>query len=124
MQHHTEITQLLDRVRGRWRAQRLFEATVRGALAAAAVIGVAAFAARWSVGAPLLLVVTIGAALLLAAVALARALWPLRQAPGDLQVARFIEERAPSLDDRLVSAVDVSIPERKAAAPFADLMLA
>ena len=124
MRQYNEIRQLIDRVRRRWRAQRLFEAAVRGALAAAGAIGVALVALRWTAGAPLALAVTVGAALLLAAAALARALWPLRRSPGDTQVARFIEERAPSLEDRLVSAVDVSNPARTEATPFADLMLA
>jgi Domain of unknown function (DUF4175) len=120
------VRELVDRVRTRWRAQRLFEATVRGALAAAAAIGVALVAARWSTGAPGLLAFVIAAALLLAAAALGRAFWPLRRSPGDIQVARFIEERAPALEDRLVSAVDVAnpAPTTSAASPFADLMMA
>ena len=40
------------------------------------------------------------------------------------QVARFIEEREPSLDDRLVSAVDVAGGEAIAAARLAEPMLA
>src|SRR2546422_973711 len=124
MEQYTEIRALIDRVRKRWRAQRLFEATVRGALAGAAAIGVGLVAIRWSEGAPLLLAATIGASLLLAAAALGCAWWPLRRSPGDIQVARFIEERAPGLEDRLVSAVDLSNPVHTSPTPFADLMLA
>jgi Domain of unknown function (DUF4175) len=126
MQHYNAVRELIDRVRKRWRAQRLFEATVHGALAASAAIGVALVAARWSTGAPGFLAFAIGAALLLAAAALGRAFWPLRRSPGDIQVARFIEERAPALDDRLVSAVDVTDPTHATptAPAFADLMLA
>ena len=51
------------------------------------------------------------------------ALAPLRRVPADKQVARFIEERAPSLDDRLVTAVDVAQARRTAPA-LADLMIA
>ena len=58
------VRELIDRVRKRWRTQRLFEATVRGALAASAAIGVALVAARWSSGAPGLLAFAIAAALL------------------------------------------------------------
>src|SRR5436190_3046371 len=123
MQHDNAVRELIDRVRKRWRAQRLFEATVRGALAGSAAIGVALVAARWSTGAPGLLAFVIATALLLAAAALGRAFWPLRRSPGDIQVARFIEERAPALEDRLVSAVDVANP-RHATPLFADLMLA
>ena len=118
------VRELIDRVRTRWRAQRLFEATVRGALAGSAAIGVALVAARWSAGAPALLAFVIGTSLLLAAVALGRAFWPLRRSPGDIQVARFIEERAPALEDRLVSAVDVASRAHLTPTSFADLMLA
>src|SRR5262249_6532312 len=41
----------------------------------------------------------------------------LRRVPTDLRVARFIEERAPSLDDRLVTAVDVAASRRESASP-------
>ena len=56
-------------------------------------------------------------ALLLALAGIVRALWPARRVPTDAQVARFIEEREPSLDDRLVSAVDVVSAARAGAAP-------
>src|SRR5262249_18148090 len=61
-------------------------------------------------------------------VVLAICLWPLRRAPQDANVARFIEERAPSLDDRLVSAVDVvqakSADGKSTMPALADAMLA
>ena len=44
----------------------------------------------------------------------ARILWPLRRRPSDRQVARYIEERCPELQDRLASAVD----SRTAPSPF------
>jgi hypothetical protein len=34
-------------------------------------------------------------------------LWPIREVPSNARLARFIEERVPALDDRLVSAVHV-----------------
>ena len=52
-----------------------------------------------------------------------RALWPVRQLPSDKQVARFIEEREPSLDDRLVSAVDVASLNGSAGAPALSAMM-
>src|SRR5258706_11530770 len=122
MQQHTEIRQLIDRVRTRWRAQRLFEASVRGALAAAGAIGVALLAVRWTTGSPLALAVIVGAALLLAAAALGRALWPLRRSPGDIQVARFIEEPAPSPEDRLLRPVGGSGSGRQGGTPFFRLL--
>ena len=62
------------------------------------------------------------AAALLAAGALTWCLAPLRRVPADSQVARFIEERAPSLGDRLVTAVDVS--EAKDPPALAGMMIA
>ena len=34
-------------------------------------------------------------------------LWPLRRRPSDRQVARYVEERCPELQDRLASAIDL-----------------
>src|SRR5688572_20370439 len=84
MEHYNEIRDVIARVRARWRTLRAFRATVRAALLTSAVVGVALILSRWTDGAP------------------------LRRSPADLQVARFIEERAPALDDRLVTAVDVA----------------
>jgi len=123
MEHYSQIRQLIDAVRARWRALCALQAVVRGSLVAALAIGAAIVASRWTTGAPALLMVLAGAALAVAAASLAVCLWPLRRAPKDARIARFIEERAPSLDDRLVTAVDVA--ERKSAPPaFADAMLA
>ena len=108
MQHYEPIRELLDRVRARWRALCALQALVRGALIAAAVLGVAVLASRWTTGAPVVLMLLAAAALLLAAGALTWCLAPLRRVPADGKVARFIEERTPSLDDRLVTAVDVA----------------
>jgi len=41
-----------------------------------------------------------------AVIAAARALWPLTRRPSDAQVARFIEEHCPGLEDRLATAVE------------------
>ena len=41
------------------------------------------------------------------AVLIARALWPLCTVPTGRQVARFIEERCPELDDRVATATDL-----------------
>src|SRR6185295_15348838 len=57
-----------------------------------------------------------------AAAAIFACLWPLRRVPQDAAVARYIEEREPALDDRLVSAVDVA--RRRTAPGLADAMLA
>ena len=88
----------------------MFHAIVRAALAASAVVGLslaAASVASLAARSPLALAVVAASAVLLAGGAVVWALLPLRQRPSDLRVARFVEERVPSLDDRLATAVDV-----------------
>src|ERR1700712_2114006 len=102
-----QIRQLLDRVRRRWRALVAMHALMRGALTAALVLGAALIAARWTDGAPVALMALAAVAIVLAAAVLLWSLAPLRRVPADRQVARYIEERASSLDDRLVTAGDV-----------------
>src|SRR5262245_62189465 len=122
MQHYDTIRELIDRVRRRWRTQQAFEAIARASLAAIVVVAVALIAALWTSGKPGALA-TIGiAAVVLTLAAIVWGLLPLRRVPGDRQVARFIEERSPELDDRLVSAVDVATGERQT--PLAAPMLA
>src|SRR5215470_509298 len=115
MDSYRPIRELIDRVRRRWRTQQAFEAIARASLAAIVVVAVALIAALSTSGKPgVLAVIGIGAVVL----TLAAILWgllPLRRIPGDRQVARFIEERAPELDDRLVSAVDIATGERTTA---------
>jgi len=108
MESYNEIRDVIARVRARWRTLRAFRATSRAALLTTAVVGVAVVLSRWTVGAPIALLGLTSLTILTVGVGIGWALAPLRHAPADLQVARFIEERAPALDDRLVTAVDVA----------------
>ena len=101
------IRDLIGRARTRWRLLRLFRGTQRGMAVASALLAIVLLVARWADRSPLALVVLAVVAVLLVAGAIAWGLGPSRYSPTDRQVARFIEERAPSLDDRLVSAVEV-----------------
>jgi hypothetical protein len=103
---------------------RAFRALLRAALLAAAIIAAALGAARVAGGRPVALVLIAAVAVAAALVVVARALWPLRRVPGDVQVARFIEERTPSLDDRLVTAVDVVAKRLPSGHAVAEPMLA
>src|ERR1700680_5112940 len=105
--HQQQIRELLDRVRSRWQRLSAFRATVRGALAASAVLAVALVLTIWTTRSPMALAALGVAATVLAIAALVWGLWPVRRAPSDTQLARFIEEKEPSLDDRLASAVDL-----------------
>lgn len=122
MQQHSDIRQLIDRVRARWRALIALRALVRGTLVAALVVGVALVAARWTAGAPVALMALAASTAALALGVLAWCLAPLGRSPADSQVARYIEERAPSLGDRLVTAVDVA--QARNAPGLADMMVA
>src|SRR5262245_36720226 len=108
MEHYKDIREVIARVRARWRRLHTFRAVVRAALATTAILGVALILSRWTSGAPMALVGLAGITLLAAGGAVVWALAPLRHAPADRQVARFIEECTPTLDDRLVTAVDVA----------------
>src|SRR5262249_12850551 len=111
MENYADIRQLLTRVRARWRTLVALQAFVGGALIAAAIVGAALIASRWTSGAPVALMALTAAAATLAAGTLAWCLAPLRHVPEDKQIARFVEERAPALGDRLATAVDVAQAE-------------
>jgi hypothetical protein len=107
---YESIRQLLERVRLRYRAVEVSRAIVRGGLSVSAVVVFVLAAHALAVAAipsPLVLLAIGGVALVSAAVAVLWAVRPLRTRYSDRHLARFVEERVPSLDDRLVTAVDV-----------------
>ena len=113
---------LLARVRRRWVTARSMRAS---ASVAAAALGFALFvlvADQLLKPADLLMVTLAVAALVASATFAISILWPLRRVPSDRQVARYIEERCPDLEDRLASAADVAEGQRPSA--FSDLVLA
>src|SRR5260221_2208990 len=101
-----EIRELLARVRSRWQRLSAFRATVRAALAASGVLAIAFVLTFWTTRSPMALAALGVAATALAVAALVWGLWPARRVPSDTQLARFIEESEPSLDDRVASALD------------------
>jgi len=111
------IGDLLRRVRGRWRRLRVSEAIVRAALTASAALAAAFVLSRFLDRAPLALVALAIVTLAVILVGALRAAGPLRVAPDDSRVARFVEERVPELDDRLASAVDAIRTDRHRSAP-------
>ncbi|MGE3955670.1 MAG: DUF4175 family protein [Vicinamibacterales bacterium] len=102
------IQELLNRVRARWRRLVLLEVTTRAALAGTVIIGFALVISRWLTQSPVALSVLAVAAVLAGLAAIVWAAWPSRHVPSNRHVARFIEEREPSLDERLVSALEVA----------------
>ena len=102
-----DLDNLLHAVRRRWRIVASLRAVRRTLLLASAVLFAAALA-EWLVhpGDAALLVLGAAAVTAVAAACVLSAL-PLRTRPTDRQIARFVEERMPELDDTLVTAVDL-----------------
>src|SRR4029453_19216369 len=105
-ERRVELEAILSEIKRRWTQRLMLRAWTLGAAAAATIIA-AGFIAAFFVapeGLPLVFTATLVAAL--SAFVLARALWPLRRRPTNRQLARFIEEHEPALDDVVVTAVD------------------
>ncbi|MGE5361670.1 MAG: hypothetical protein ACM3NQ_21855, partial [Bacteroidales bacterium] len=119
------IRRLLGAARRRWFWHTVLAAVTRALLVAAVVLLVAWSAFRLGnfQGRATSTAVLAGAALIGVAAGALRAAWPLRRRPTDAQVARFVEEHFPQLEDRLVTAVESSsrraVPEAPA---FAGLL--
>ena len=116
-----DLRALLTRVRRRWMTTASMRAGARAALGACAIIlaAIAADALLKPADLPMLLMV--GGTLLAVVTFAAWVLWPLRQAPTDRQVARFVEEHCPELEDRVASATEFSAQDE--ATVFHDLVL-
>ena len=118
--HAAEIRAFLRAVRRRWRTVATLRGLARAVGVGAAGVGVVLVLDRFATPADLPLLAAAGAVLLAAAAFALRTLWPLRRPPGDRQVARYVEERCPELEDRLASAA--ALPDA-APGPFRDLVL-
>lgn len=106
--HLAELRAALARVRRRWLAGRLLGGATRlcGGVSIVLLLVVVVELLLAPPDIPMLLLF---AAALAAAVGLGvRILWPLGELPSDRQVARFIEERCPELEDRVVSAAQLA----------------
>ena len=98
----------LIRVRRRWAMAALLWAGARAAGGGACIVLAAVILDRLWLPADLVL---IALALTAGVTTLGYTFWvfwPLRKAPSDRQVARFVEEHVPELEDRLTSAADLS----------------
>jgi len=102
---YSELSAFLGRVRNRWRLLVALRAWTLAAAAAALVLALALLAHVLILPEGAALMVLWGVAGVGALICLASGIAPLRRAPRDLQLARFIEERCPELDDALVTAV-------------------
>ena len=115
-EQYNELSAILRRVRARWRAMTALRAWTRAAVAAAIILLLALMTHRLLAPEGAALVMLWGAAAVVAAAAMLWIVAPLRRSPGDRQVARFVEECCPELEDCLVTAVS----EREHESPAAD----
>ncbi|OFW52105.1 MAG: hypothetical protein A3G77_06705 [Acidobacteria bacterium RIFCSPLOWO2_12_FULL_68_19] len=104
-ERYLELSRLVARVRHRWRAMTALRAWTTGSVLGAAVLALALLTHRLLRTEGEALVALWGTAGLLVLGVLLRAMAPMRRVPRDLQIARFIEERCPELEDALVTAV-------------------
>lgn len=119
--HEQELRARLEQVRRRW-------LLAEGALALAKALAVSALlvGTAWALsvmlalsGGPLVTVTALTGAMAVAL--MVWALWPLRVALPPERLARYIEEKCPGLEDRVVSAVQVL--EHPGSSPFESLVL-
>ncbi len=104
-EQYNELTAILRHVRARWRAMTALRTWSWASAAAAVILLLALGAHRFMAPEGAALILVWGVAAL---AALGSMLWivaPLRRSPGDRQIARFVEERCPELEDSLVTAV-------------------
>src|SRR3990172_3904402 len=106
-----ELRALWDRVRRRGLGAAVLGAIARGAGSVAVVVLAAAAADAWLSPRGLPLVALGVVATVASATLAALASWPLRARPSDRQVARFVEEQCPELEDRFASAADPAAVE-------------
>ena len=116
-----DLRALLTQVRRRWMTARSTRAAARAAVVALALLLLVLAIDRFLQPPDVPMVALAVVALAIAAAYAARTLWPLHRVPGDRQVARFIEERCPDLEDRLANAAEVVDGGRPSA--FGDLVL-
>src|SRR5262245_44990660 len=123
MAPHEELLRKIGMVRSRWTAFLWLRgmAWVLGVAVVSLLLGLAVAnspgISGWTVmGLRLLLLAAVVATIVKALVL------PLRRTPSDTQLARFIEEKNPGLQDRLVSAVDAIEKARPEQLTFVHLL--
>jgi hypothetical protein len=110
-EHTRQIAALVRQVRNRWRLLTILRAATLAAGAAALVLGLALIAHRLLEPQGITLVALWALASAGALACLITVVPSMRRVPRDVQLARFIEERCPELDDVLATVIGENIPE-------------
>lgn len=106
-EYYVELNQVLDQVRRRWQTVAALRAGARAAAVAAGLMGLA-LASYFIVTPSGLALVALAAFVVVAWLACAAwFIWSIRMRLDRHRLARFVEERCPELEDRLVTAVDL-----------------
>jgi hypothetical protein len=114
-EHYSELSRLLAQVRNRWRAVAALRAWSLAAAVTSVVLALALVAQALVAPEGFAVIALWLVAAAVAFVTLGWVVFPLRRRPADHQIARFIEECCPELEDALVTA----IAERGASEPRA-----
>jgi hypothetical protein len=118
------VQRAVDEVRTRWRRLSALTVWTRAA-AGLTVIWLIGWVAAASGGADgLRAALSFGAALVASAVWIAWSIWRRHTVPAPRELARYIEEQCPELEDRLATAVDVSVRPSDDGGPLREAMLA
>ena len=117
-----EVQAFLARVRRRWTVTAMLRAGASAAAGGGAIVLAAVIVDRVWLPSDLPLIVLALTASLAATAYAAWVLWPLRRWPTVRQVARFVEEQVPELEDRLASAAELG--DRPTASGVHALMIA
>ena len=117
-----EVQAFLARVRRRWTVTAMLRAGASAAAGGGAIVLAAVIVDRVWLPSDLPLIVLALTASLTATAYAAWVLWPLRRWPTVRQVARFVEEQVPELEDRLASAAELG--DRPTASGVHALMIA
>ena len=117
-----EVQAFLARVRRRWTVTAMLRAGASAAAGGGAIVLAAVIVDRVWLPSDLPLIVLALTASLAATAYAAWVLWPLRRLPTVRQVARFVEEQVPELEDRLASAAELG--DRPTASGVHALMIA
>ena len=123
-----DLDSVLHGIRRRWQRCVALQAAARALAMVAAIVAAAALTERLLQPSELSLLALAAGTAVFSLAAAAWALAPLRHRPDDRQIARFVEERVPELDDTLVTAVDIQARVRAGSAAddgtFAPLVVA
>ncbi|GBC78097.1 hypothetical protein HRbin08_01583 [bacterium HR08] len=110
MRSSEELLHLVHRLRRRWMWGHLLERVAFGAFAVLGWVVLAGIVTARAPMAPVaMMILRVGTIIVLLGAAYVCVFRPLRRRPDEVTFARFIEEREPRLEDRLVTAVEILV---------------